>query len=1252
MGVMTYSVYTCTGGKFNIDDWDKGKCFKLPEDDTKPNPDPSPGPGPNPNARYIYNSDPSSQSAYKNTGLLSREELLALYNNYKPVNSLAMLGNLDTVEYAKIQSDASSKSCKAKDISFLFGENEYSKDELSETHEDVQTLCTTYENSNSFSTGEVGCESATIGAYGGMRHEGLILQDMKDKNVCNWESEGKCFPITYDPINKKDDKGNPQYFYNPMYATKYTKTGDKVDTTAICAELKNRTMCDNEKRYNIVDSVKNICKWTTGIGAFVDPEINFTGAANICDEGPAYKTQVGICKVNRGLETAMGGNNVGDGSYTSNDTGYSQVQCAGLTRIDGVANYALVTRAQCNNSELLNADGNTRSCFFEPTMGSYELRNGYRLERRGEFDIAKASPDGAANRRCTQDNDDKPCMQNKEDFVNCGTCVKNPALGVSVSQGAIKQTTRASNSDYSNPMSVNRTYTDANGEPYKSMSADTNGLFINDLNKGDNNEPIKLKVLNAFSEVIPPANSTLQNENNWIFDYEVYTIQNPTKPSEMLKICVRKVGDLPETSPISNWSNEPQMPSVISNYLGNKEIGPNASPKLGLQSIERKNTGWWAATLEYKESSNGNDYAVMLTVNGTDHPDNRYDMKTYKKHLKKFNNYNLEIRIHPDYEDTYKFAIGTKDNKPKTGTRVFNRWYFNRLLQLPIHESQIDNTTGGPKANHGLPTLESFFKFNSTNPENYNSILTYPNDAMDYLYFYTADSSKTDQPQDDLEFKFKANWAEIVTEIYEEPECGRYNESRFTCTAQTQPGFRSGNAPTCLYTPKVHCKGEWRDPPTVVDVDGNNVANTCGLVQPGVKIKQYVELSAGKLDAINDVWNPGNYESIIGAQCDEEDIGWLVYTDTDASASGTIATDTFRMKTLEDGSDNPKYDSSRELPKGITGTPQTGTWKRAIPKHGDLKYVACDEDCAEETFLTTCETPGDLPSISPNYSGTFDERKRMNFVVPEDTPDDTPMEELANSYDFSNAWYASENNCSGNFTEYKQIKVAANDTRMIAQGKYGKACPNFTDEESRGNFGSFESFDAYGNFTRGGACTIPKQTCIAGSSCIVNTDKITNLVDRINKKPNVRNEVVQVDNNNNQTLPDDDSMSLTIDGVKYNHDNKITKEILFRLAKKECDRFGDLYGFPNKSFCTEDKEIYISETDPTVPPCEYKAGSCYVDQYTTTYTSSPGLRVEYRKIIDVSTSLTKNEKYRNALPMYIRPYEFCKWIDMPDLPSE
>jgi len=1216
---MTYSVYTCTGGKFNIEDWDNGKCFKLPEDDTKSDPDPSPGPGPNPNAKYIYDSDPGSQSAYKNTGLISREELLALYNNYKPANTIAMLGNLNDGEYAKIQSDASSKSCKAKDISFLFSDATSKLDNFdvirAQTHEEVQTLCTTYENSNSFSSGEVGCESAMIGEKSGdMTHEDKLLNT--DKSICNWESEGKCFPFTYDPETKGE------YFYNPVDALKQTKKRDGelsnfIETTDICAELKNRTTCDNERRENVVDSVKNICRWTTGIGAFVDPLLNYS-SANTCDEGLAYKRQVGKCKVNFGLDEAMGIYNKGDGSYTSNDSDYSQVQCAGFTKTFengiGVDNYALVTRAQCDNSTVRSADGNTRSCFFELEKGSsqsraYSKRDGYRLEKMGEYNIALDSGDGAVNRRCTEVNNDIPCMQNQKDFVNCGTCVKHPAAEVSVNQKKITQTTGY------------------NFFLYYSYHPHT---FSKNLNSGNDSIEITPRSLPYIAEnptslasgtagKWSPSNSELKD---WTFDYEVYTIRNPEDKSEMLKICVRNVGDIRSESSTS-YNQEPEMPPKIAGYLHDTR---------NLQKIrgDVRDNRYGVGTQKYNWGGDGYWYAIAH--NGGDYEVNRYTRDDYKAHLDKFNNYNLEIRIHPDYENTYKFGMGTKDTKP-TGDNVFNKWFFNRVLQLPIHESQImiqyqyGSISG--LVYGGLPEMYSFFKLDDT-VSSETGMKTYPNDDMDYLYFHSA-TTEANQPQSVDTFKFKVNWDEIVTKIHEDPKCGDYNESRRVCAEQYKDGFRGGDESMCIYQPKVHCQGEWREPPTVVDDYGNNIPNTCGVAQPGVIIKQYVELSASKLEGINDVWNPGNYEAIKGAQCDTEDIGWLVYTDSAASASGTIATDTFRTKTI-DGSDNPKYDPYRKLPDGYTGTPSKGYWKRAVPRHGDLKYESCKSDCVEETRNSACET---------SESGTRAERRRMNFVVSEDTPADASMEELANSYDFSNAWYASENNCSGNFTNYKQIKIDERDPENIkmfyGQGPDAKMCPNFTDEESRGNMS--DSFDPFGQFTRGGACTIPKQTCIAGSSCIVNTDNITNLVGRINMGENL------VKINNGTASEDDDSLEIEIDGTRYNKENKITKEILFRLAKKECDRFGDILGFPNKAFCTEDKTIYVSET-PGVPPCESKAGSCYVDEYTTGV-SRAGIKVFYlfkKKIID------EYKWYEGTKT--INPFEFCKWIDMPDVPSE
>ena len=801
----------------------------------------------------------------------------------------------------------------------------------------------------------------------------------------------------------------------------------------------------------------------------------------------------------------------------------------------------------------------------------------------------------------------KPCMQSQKDFVNCGTCVNNRSAGVSLIQRNINQTT---------------------GELYLEYYSCNSGNYVKfnkDLNMGDN-ESIKItpRSLPYITETeislkygtAGDWGSNSSQPEDWTHDYEVYTIQNPGDNSEILKICVRKVGDIRTEGGKNNsyTSEEPEMPIEIARYLRN-----NLSIK---SSTNLRNIGAYLLNpTEYSWSAaDGEGYWEKTKMNNND-VKNKFTKSDYKAHLDKFNNYNLEIRIHPDYEDKYKFGMGTKDSKP-TSTNVFTHWYFNRLLQLPIHETQFKNKS----PSDGLPAMDSFFQLQYFSR---CGMRTYPNEDMDYLYFYNVvpDLQTDHQSRDASPLKFKVNWAEIVTKIHEDPKCYLHDNDRNKCAIQTKTGFKGGNESMCIYQPKVHCKGEWRDPPTVVDVDGNNVANTCGLVQSGVKIKQYVELSASKLDAINDVWNPGNYQSIIGAQCEEEDIGWLVYQDLDASTSGQVATDTFRMKTREDGSDNPKYDPSRELPKGITGTPQTGTWKRAVPKHGDLKYEACSSDCVEADVNTACEK---------NVSGDYDERNRMRIP---------PEYELGNSYDFSNAWDASENNCSGNFTTYKTIT-------KFAQGADPETkCPNFTLEQSRGNMDEIHKRNYIEEFVRGGACTLPKQTCIAGSSCIVNTVKLTNLVGRINSGENL------VKINNGTASEDDDSLEIEIDGTRYNKENNITEEILFRLAKKECDRFGDLSGSPNKAFCTEDKTIYVSET-PGVPPCEKKAGVCFLEENTgsttlpgTTvskiYTSSAGIKVFFLRKKEVIDGYKWEEKTK-----FIKPFEFCKWIEMPDLPSE
>ena len=88
-----------------------------------------------------------------------------------------------------------------------------------------------------------------------------------------------------------------------------------------------------------------------------------------------------------------------------------------------------------------------------------------------------------------------------------------------------------------------------------------------------------------------------------------------------------------------------------------------------------------------------------------------------------------------------------------------------------------------------------------------------------------------------------------------------------------------------------------------------------------------------------------------------------------------------------------------------------------------------------------------------------------------------------------------------------------------------------------------------------------------------------------------------------------------------------------------------------------DKTIYVSET-PGVPPCEKKAGVCFLEENTgsttlpgttvsKTYTSSAGIKVFFLRKKEVIDGYKWEEKTK-----FIKPFEFCKWIEMEDLPSE
>ena len=354
---------------------------------------------------------------------------------------------------------------------------------------------------------------------------------------------------------------------------------------------------------------------------------------------------------------------------------------------------------------------------------------------------------------------------------------------------------------------------------------------------------------------------------------------------------------------------------------------------------------------------------------------------------------------------------------------------------------------------------------------------------------------------------------------------------------------------------------------------------------------------------------------------------------------------------------NPRYAERRKMMIENLGncTMPDGSKRKTIEdecgecKKGDSIITAAQPD---ESY---CEIEGG--TWTP---GTWEE---IPWEEPQENDDDDGEIQdfnwnLMGDYDFDKAWYASKNNCSGHLTNYKTIKT-------FAQGEDGAKCPNFNIEQSRGNFDPI--YHPFEKFVKGDSCTIPKMMCVAGSSCIVDTNKIEALVKRINQTPNVYSDVVTTDRNGGRDLPEDDTLKIEIDGTTYSHENKITNEVLYRLVRTVCDRYGDVsaFGESSKTLCSTDKNVYYQPTNPGKKPCAYGDGDdykCYrydkngikdggfrID-VTSDVWEKDGIKVTYRYTENISVSANKDYIYKWGTK-YIKPYELCKWIDMPDPPE-
>lgn len=1061
-----YSLYTCTGGTFKQDDWDKDKCFIIPKKSTSPAPAPAPGPAQDPATEPKQSPDSSiTKSVY--------EEALEYFNNFKPEDNLQFLTGLADEEWSEIQkkSEDDKTKCTVKDASVLFSEGGYTEDELKETSDAIKNLCETQlEGDHDY------CDNFTLGEISGddvvnnIPNSGKFKTDYKSEKICYTHEPGKCFPRVYNP-----EGSDGTYSYDledgilPANVNGETKY---IDTNEICKTLLKKSDCDEKKIDYIYGSDKKICRWVTGIGAYVDPLEVYKNASNTCDEGSAYLQQVGTCEMNTGLDTQMGDFVEGRGAYTGNTSLGTDVVCPGQ-KLNPNSNgnddkfiYDYVTRAQCNKDSGKGIAGVNAKCFFKPKQGTYELREGKRLEKKGEYDLA-------FNSECTYNNNNVPCRQKQDDFILCGRCENVTMVGDDHFAKTGRTMVR-------------------NGKEYTVSTI------------GNGNDKVEFAIARTIYDELP----------------------------EELKSNVK----------VDMTKIKLDIPGLY--------VSTESSDSITLSNGITINKSEIETIIENNDIKDGN-YHIFITDNTIDKE--KWKMKIVGKEGKSDEFY---------VNDSYKSLFDTS---------------WAKYYEIEAWDSFW---TAARSGGTGATLIDAGYKIN---------FKASSDEFSNKIEFYKDDTKVTEIDID----KMREDNSDI--------NCNEYHDNRIGCNSETtfHDIFKGGHESRCQWKPYVHCYGEWNSPDTVIDGEGKEVSNTCGAVVPGLKEERFNELSAQKY-SYNDsgVWTK-DILAVKGSKCKPEDIGWLDFTDYSESPSGSIATDANK--------------EDRKLPQNYTHGVPYGWWKNARPKHGDVRYTSCNVDCEEEISLKNCE---DHSKDNP----TEEDRMKLYSGIDDDL----------DNYDFEKAYYASQKECKGNETKYTVIK-------KYAQGKDGKKCDNFTFAESHGNFDDFSN--DYVKHIKGDTCVVPKMMCAAGSSCIVNTTKLEELVNRINNGENIAKI------NNGTASDDDDSLEIEIDGTRYNKQNKITKEILFRLAKKECDRFGDMYGFPNKSFCTEDKRIYISEK-PGVPPCEYEPGKCYVDEYTTTYTSSAGIKVFFlykKKIID------KYKWFEGT--KFIKPYEFCKWIDMPDLPE-
>jgi len=90
--------------------------------------------------------------------------------------------------------------------------------------------------------------------------------------------------------------------------------------------------------------------------------------------------------------------------------------------------------------------------------------------------------------------------------------------------------------------------------------------------------------------------------------------------------------------------------------------------------------------------------------------------------------------------------------------------------------------------------------------------------------------------------------------------CGEFNDNRSECNAHKHMSYRDAQEGACYYSSVANCSGKWEYADKDFNLENKEVSNTCGARWPGLRMMKYREVTSAKAG---------------GAPCDEEKIGWV-----------------------------------------------------------------------------------------------------------------------------------------------------------------------------------------------------------------------------------------------------------------------------------------------------------------------------------------------------------------------------------------